>query len=182
MRHLTVIVCYQYLPWLPQKKPLSTYPYSKTWNHCFTELQQSARLNGEGVCVWKFRLNRCFLSDATSPLATVALSFLALSTSSPWPTIYFYSKRTSANFNPYSRGNPFSNCAMILCGPLPPRFTLVEKTNLSDLLQFPSMLDARGPATPAYLAQHAESGHSRYLNKFKVFYTCKQPLTIMIKA
>jgi len=56
----------------------------------------------------------------------------------------YSSKRTSANFNPYSRGNPFSNCAMILCGPLPP-----------------SMLDARGPATPAYLAQHAESGHSR---------------------
>lgn len=56
----------------------------------------------------------------------------------------YSSKRTSANFNPYSRGNPFSNCAMILCGPLPP-----------------SMLDARGTATPAFIAAHAESGQAR---------------------
>lgn len=56
----------------------------------------------------------------------------------------YSSKRTSPNFNPYSRGNPFSNCAMILCGPLPP-----------------SMLDSRGAATPAYMAAHAESGQAR---------------------
>jgi len=56
----------------------------------------------------------------------------------------YSSKRSSANFNPYSRGNPFSNCAMILCGPLPP-----------------SMIDARGTATSAYIAQHAESGQAR---------------------
>ena len=31
------------------------------------------------------------------------------------------------------------------------------------------MLDARGPATPAYLAQHAESGNSRYVSKFQGF-------------
>ena len=31
------------------------------------------------------------------------------------------------------------------------------------------MLDARGPATPAYLAQHAESGTSRYVLKFEGF-------------
>ena len=31
------------------------------------------------------------------------------------------------------------------------------------------MLDARGPATPAYLAQHAESGNSRYVLRFEGF-------------
>ena len=91
-----------------------------------------------------------------------------------FPPFSFCSKRTSANFNPYSRGNPFSNCAMILCGPLPPRFPLLSvkyviwpslnwNWNMSSDSQCCSMLDARGPATPAYLAQHAESGHSRWV-------------------
>lgn len=32
----------------------------------------------------------------------------------------YSSKRSSTNFNPYSRGNPFTNCAVVLCGPRPP--------------------------------------------------------------
>ena len=39
----------------------------------------------------------------------------------------YSSKRSSTNFNPYSAGNPFNNCALVLCGPLPP-----------------SLIDARG--------------------------------------
>ena len=39
----------------------------------------------------------------------------------------YSSKRSSTNFNPYSAGNPFANCALVLCGPLPP-----------------SLIDARG--------------------------------------
>jgi len=43
----------------------------------------------------------------------------------------FSNKRNSANFNPFSRGNPMSNCCMVLCGPQPP-----------------SLIDARGIAVP----------------------------------
>ena len=32
----------------------------------------------------------------------------------------YSSKRSSTNFNPYSAGNPLANCALVLCGPLPP--------------------------------------------------------------
>ena len=39
----------------------------------------------------------------------------------------YSSKRSSSNFNPYSAGNPLGNCALVLCGPLPP-----------------SLIDARG--------------------------------------
>jgi palmitoyltransferase ZDHHC9/14/18 len=49
----------------------------------------------------------------------------------------YSSKRSSTNFNPYSQGNPMANCAMVLCGPQPP-----------------SLLDSRGPVTPAYLQAH----------------------------
>ena len=45
----------------------------------------------------------------------------------------YSSKRSSTNFNPYSAGNPFSNCAMVLCGPLPP-----------------SLIDARGNITLSF--------------------------------
>lgn len=51
----------------------------------------------------------------------------------------YSSKRSSTNFNPYSQGNPLSNCAMVLCGP-----------------QRPSLLDARGLVTPGYLSAHNE--------------------------
>jgi len=51
----------------------------------------------------------------------------------------YSSKRSSTNFNPYSRGDPFSNCASVLCGPLPP-----------------SLIDARGRVTPQYESQYAE--------------------------
>jgi len=43
----------------------------------------------------------------------------------------FSNKRNSSNFNPFSEGNPFSNCCMVLCGPQPP-----------------SLIDARGIALP----------------------------------
>ena len=51
----------------------------------------------------------------------------------------YSSKRSSTNFNPYSRGNPFSNCAMVLCGPLPP-----------------SLIDARGKVTSQFIAAYAD--------------------------
>lgn len=51
----------------------------------------------------------------------------------------YSSKRSSTNFNPYSLGNPFANCAMVLCGPQPP-----------------SLLDARGLVTPNYIQSHTE--------------------------
>jgi len=53
----------------------------------------------------------------------------------------YSSKRNTTNFNPYSKGNPLSNCLSVLCGPQPP-----------------SLLDARGQVTAAYLAQQAEGG------------------------
>jgi len=43
----------------------------------------------------------------------------------------FSNKRSSTNFNPFSRGNPFANCCLVLCGPLPP-----------------SLIDARGIVVP----------------------------------
>lgn len=43
----------------------------------------------------------------------------------------FSNKRNSSNFNPFSRGNPVSNCCVVLCGPQPP-----------------SLIDARGPVNP----------------------------------
>ena len=51
----------------------------------------------------------------------------------------YSSKRSSTNFNPYSRGNPFSNCAMVLCGPQPP-----------------SLIDARGKVTPQFISAYAD--------------------------
>lgn len=51
----------------------------------------------------------------------------------------YSSKRSSTNFNPYSRGNPFSNCAMVLCGPQPP-----------------SLIDARGGVTPQFISAYAD--------------------------
>ncbi len=32
----------------------------------------------------------------------------------------FSNKRNSTNFNPFSHGNPISNCCVVLCGPQPP--------------------------------------------------------------
>ena len=32
----------------------------------------------------------------------------------------FSNKRNSSNFNPFSRGNPVTNCCVVLCGPQPP--------------------------------------------------------------
>lgn len=51
----------------------------------------------------------------------------------------YSSKRSSTNFNPYSKGNPFSNCAMVLCGPQPP-----------------SLIDARGKVTPQFISQYTD--------------------------
>eukprot|EP00092_Neocalanus_flemingeri_P003844 GFUD01004140.1.p1 GENE.GFUD01004140.1~~GFUD01004140.1.p1 ORF type:complete len:495 (-),score=109.41 GFUD01004140.1:1751-3235(-) len=51
----------------------------------------------------------------------------------------YSSKRSSTNFNPYSRGNPFSNCAMVLCGPQPP-----------------SLIDARGKVTQQFISAYAD--------------------------
>merc|ERR1719195_1310844 len=51
----------------------------------------------------------------------------------------YSSKRSSTNFNPYSAGNPFANCALVLCGPLPP-----------------SLIDARGVVTPQFKSQYSE--------------------------
>jgi len=51
----------------------------------------------------------------------------------------YSTKRSSTNFNPYSRGNPFSNCAMVLCGPQPP-----------------SLIDARGKVTPQFISAYAD--------------------------
>jgi len=52
----------------------------------------------------------------------------------------YSSKRSSTNFNPYSAGNPLNNCALVLCGPLPP-----------------SLIDARGVVTPQFKSQHSEA-------------------------
>jgi len=52
----------------------------------------------------------------------------------------YSSKRSSTNFNPYSAGNPFNNCALVLCGPRPP-----------------SLIDARGIVTPQFKSQHSEN-------------------------
>jgi len=56
----------------------------------------------------------------------------------------YSSKRSSNNYNPYSAGNPFSNCALVLCGPLPP-----------------SLIDARGIATPQFKSQYSETPAGR---------------------
>jgi len=56
----------------------------------------------------------------------------------------YSSKRSSTNFNPYSRGNPFSNCAVVLCGPRPPSF-----------------IDPRGPVTSQYLANYCKDSGPR---------------------
>jgi len=52
----------------------------------------------------------------------------------------YSSKRSSSNFNPYSAGNPLGNCALVLCGPLPP-----------------SLIDARGVVTPQFKSQISEA-------------------------
>merc|ERR1719195_949766 len=52
----------------------------------------------------------------------------------------YSSKRSSTNFNPYSAGNPFAYCALVLCGPLPP-----------------SLIDARGVVTPQFKSQYTEA-------------------------
>lgn len=51
----------------------------------------------------------------------------------------YSSKRSSTNFNPYSAGNPLANCALVLCGPLPP-----------------SLIDPRGVVTPQFKSQYSE--------------------------
>ena len=52
----------------------------------------------------------------------------------------YSNKRTHTNFNPFSAGNAFKNCALVLCGPLNP-----------------SLIDARGYVTEEYIAANMVS-------------------------